>query len=396
MIYRGETALKAYKGDYRPVNIYTGETKTAGWHNETKSGESVEFDGTYNDEAAVVVNGKCQQTVTVQGKNLLPYPYTQTTLTHNGIAFTDNGDGSIRAVGTSTDYSYFNFVTPAKPFKAVIGTTYTVSGGRGAGRNLVIAPYINNAVSWANALYCTSTLAFTAAYTDYYVAIQISSTVGAIDLMFYPQIELGSTATAYAPFVPNRPSPNYPSPILSAGNCNLITTDGVQSEQIAIPTLRKFGDVADSYDPVTGEYVQRVGVRILTSADGWGYSTGYFLAALYLGSNSAYREAALCTHVPYSLNAASPTPVFWIDSTGNGIRFRYPAIDGNLSAFLSFIAAEAAVGRPVTMYYVLATPITTMLTPTNAIPTYPHHTQITTDGAVKADLSVTAKVSDAA
>lgn len=31
-IYRGDTALKAYKGDMQPVNIYKGNTKVAGWH----------------------------------------------------------------------------------------------------------------------------------------------------------------------------------------------------------------------------------------------------------------------------------------------------------------------------------------------------------------------------
>ena len=40
--------------------------------------------------------------VTVAGKNLLPYPYNETTKTINGITYTDNGDGTITASGTST------------------------------------------------------------------------------------------------------------------------------------------------------------------------------------------------------------------------------------------------------------------------------------------------------
>ena len=35
-------------------------------------------------------------------KNLIPYPYTDTTKTINGVAFTDNGDGTITANGTAT------------------------------------------------------------------------------------------------------------------------------------------------------------------------------------------------------------------------------------------------------------------------------------------------------
>ena len=40
-------------------------------------------------------------------KNLIPYPYYETTLTRSGITFTDNGDGSITANGTATARAYF-------------------------------------------------------------------------------------------------------------------------------------------------------------------------------------------------------------------------------------------------------------------------------------------------
>lgn len=36
------------------------------------------------------------------GGNLLPYPYNNSTITQNGITFTDNGDGSIHVSGTAT------------------------------------------------------------------------------------------------------------------------------------------------------------------------------------------------------------------------------------------------------------------------------------------------------
>lgn len=46
--------------------------------------------------------GWTEANVTRTGKNLLRYPYHNTTLTKNGITFTDNGDGSITLNGTST------------------------------------------------------------------------------------------------------------------------------------------------------------------------------------------------------------------------------------------------------------------------------------------------------
>lgn len=53
----------------------------------------------------------------IEGKNLVPFPYKQTTLTNNGITYTDNGDGSVTANGTATATSFFNFYYD-KPFEA--------------------------------------------------------------------------------------------------------------------------------------------------------------------------------------------------------------------------------------------------------------------------------------
>lgn len=49
--------------------------------------------------------------VTVKSKNLIPYPYYDTTKTANGITFTDNGDGSITANGTATERTTFKLHT---------------------------------------------------------------------------------------------------------------------------------------------------------------------------------------------------------------------------------------------------------------------------------------------
>lgn len=53
------------------------------------------------------ISGYDAVTVTRTGKNVLPYPYYQTTRTANGVTFTDNGDGTITADGTATATTYF-------------------------------------------------------------------------------------------------------------------------------------------------------------------------------------------------------------------------------------------------------------------------------------------------
>lgn len=45
--------------------------------------------------------------ITEQGKNLIPYPYQESTKTENGVTFTDNGDGSVTLSGTATAEARF-------------------------------------------------------------------------------------------------------------------------------------------------------------------------------------------------------------------------------------------------------------------------------------------------
>ena len=60
-------------------------------------------------------------------KNLLPYPYANTTKTVNGVTFTDNGDGSITVNGTATANATFYIKTTDKNFKPSSTTLY-ISG----------------------------------------------------------------------------------------------------------------------------------------------------------------------------------------------------------------------------------------------------------------------------
>lgn len=53
----------------------------------------------YPQDIRVVEN---EQIVNVSGKNLLPYPYTQSTITNNGVTFTVQNDGSVLVNGTAS------------------------------------------------------------------------------------------------------------------------------------------------------------------------------------------------------------------------------------------------------------------------------------------------------
>lgn len=65
------------------------------------------------------------QTNVLGAKNLIPYPYSQTTKTASGITFTDNGDGTVTVNGTATADVYMtlfsqggtNFILPKGSYK---------------------------------------------------------------------------------------------------------------------------------------------------------------------------------------------------------------------------------------------------------------------------------------
>ena len=140
--------------------------------------------------------------VKVRGKNLIPYPYVRTTETVNGVTFTDNEDGTITVNGTATaNIAYVicqsNSVTTQ--VKLTSGCTYTLSGcpsGGGSSKYFLRTGGTKSYVDYG------SNVSFTATsdYTNAGIVIQIMNGVTVENLVFKPQIELGTTATDYEPY----------------------------------------------------------------------------------------------------------------------------------------------------------------------------------------------------
>ena len=131
------------------------------------------------------------------GKNLLPYPFGNTTKTVNGITFTDNGDGTVTANGTATETAQF-FPKDSLNGPLLAPGTYTFSGCPEGG-------------DWKT--YCIRLTGFTAdrdfgngstftltQATKVGLALTVSSGVTVENLVFKPQIESGSTKTDYEPY----------------------------------------------------------------------------------------------------------------------------------------------------------------------------------------------------
>lgn len=141
--------------------------------------------------------------ITVTGKNLIPYPYSQTTQTTNGITFTDNGDGSVTANGTAkSDVSYAAFIfTSIDDTFLIQGGTYTMSGISGGSATTFYIQLKNTDTDKTLALITNRAYTFKLdepCRVRGNLIIKGGTTVS--NLVFKPQLELGTSATSYEPY----------------------------------------------------------------------------------------------------------------------------------------------------------------------------------------------------
>ena len=142
------------------------------------------------------ISGK-ELALNVCGKNLIPYPYRDTTKTLNGITFTDNGDGTITANGTATEEAVFYFNT----MNLSVGT-YFLSGCPvgGSHTNYRMQLADNTWETWFIDLGDGTevTLNKKVSLTQFRIYIAKGATVN--NIVFKPQLELGIAATDYEPY----------------------------------------------------------------------------------------------------------------------------------------------------------------------------------------------------
>lgn len=137
-----------------------------------------------------------------QSKNLLPYPYYQTTRTAYGISYTDNGDGSITINGTSTSSATTAFVCRSRDnesFRLPIGN-YILSGGIDQTRRIVIN-YMKSGASAATSIAVSAgadapfTITEELSQVDLQVGIYTSVGGSWDNVTVYPMIRSASVAS---------------------------------------------------------------------------------------------------------------------------------------------------------------------------------------------------------
>ncbi len=134
--------------------------------------------------------------VELTSKNLIPFPYANMSVTHKGVTFTVNDDGTVTANGTNdgTGSSYIAIYQAGK--KPLPIGTYTMSGAPTEDTYLQFSGL--NVESSANK---SRTFTITEVQTQNLVTCCVRSGKTVDNVVFKPQIEKGSVATPYTPYV---------------------------------------------------------------------------------------------------------------------------------------------------------------------------------------------------
>ena len=282
------------------------------------------------------INGVDELSVVTAGKNLFILPDVGTSKTSVGITAEVLQDGGVRVSGNSTGRFtwYLDTEKPTLP-----AGTYTLSGSKDGAANAFVEvvkqdgslSYIDGNVSSQGAV----TVTFDEQVKVNRFSIDVRTTGATVDTVLYPQLELGSTATAYEP---------------PAVTTTPIDLDGHSLNSLPDGTRDELHVNSDGSVTLT----QRVGVATApTEASGWTWEAtvperGRFDLTAPCATDTSDASNGMCDKLPMRLPNAAITTASYALVNKYFAFARNPAITDATTA--------ASVAGGITVLYPLATP----------------------------------------
>ena len=400
--------LSVYRGAYRPVNVYKNGKQIAGWEEKPVSGTSASAEYTYDGTAeSLTVNGWSERKESV---NLCPPPQS---VEETGISLSVNADGRFYFSYASGTHALCTLASVPLP-----AGTYTASAS--GGQYLLI--------DW-DGLYWrgmgsaqTFTLDAPATVT---IAVPENVDANVMLCLFYLQIERGETASAYEPY--NNPiadpAPDNIRNMISAKG-SVQSSGGISApyhtDSVILPELRavevsaqgaaysQFSETDENgvthyyiADTVQGNTLtRRIGVKVFDGKEVFSYasafSKGTSICCFTLFDNpiknsSSNYQAGLLTGM---MNIGQVVSIAYINNyvTALGynsnpyeyLRIAKSAIPDlsdsdsdadKVTKFKAYLAYMYEKGTPVTVYYILAEPVTETLE-SEPLKTFPKYTEL--------------------
>lgn len=170
-------------------------------------------------ESNVNLKKEIDKTSTLQGQNLIPYPYDGTEGNTNGITWTVNDDGSVTANGTASKEAPYSLIYPynLSTMKSLqLGNTYIISDGltdeqhTNVGYMQLVRYDKNNPTNWK---YEVFSMKGTEIYTandentlQYGIMLIIRNGATANNITFKPMLEVGTMSHEYQPTTISNPT----------------------------------------------------------------------------------------------------------------------------------------------------------------------------------------------
>ena len=404
MLHRGTKPGALYKGVYKPGKLYKGTQLVAGYADVSKAAPA-SWDGTYDDVMGVAAQGRGKQQ-TYSGKNLFD-PGWLTGLsgwTQDGDVYSGAQDVLYQGYGEDMGF----------PIAFEAGQQYAISyyiqaeTDKQLGRFFV---YYTDGSRYDLARSTTArqqvTYVTEAGKTVQRIGYSYAAQYRAKIYLDHIQIAQESSITAYEPYVGGQPSPSpdYPQPLVAAeGALTASGRTGTTPTTVTLPVLRAIPgtDIRDTVAYIGGgqwQVTRRVGVVQLTGTETWTVGgqyredkmDWYYVSARLADAVDSSDAACACTHYRHGV-IANNTTTQGVGIVWQAIRARYGDPPDGTDAWKAFLAARAAAGDPVTIWYALATPTTETLT-LGELPSYPVHTELAVSGDYPPDVTGTVKVS---
>lgn len=198
------------------------------------------------------------------------------------------------------------------------------------------------------------------------------------------------------------PTPTAPVPLVAAeGSLTASGRTGTTPTTVTLPTLRAIPgtDIRDTLAYIGGgqwQITRRVGVVQLDGTETWTVgglradkADWYYQSPNLPDAVDSSVSSSGCTHYQYALIANNQTRqgcgIVW-----RAIRVRWGDPPDGTDAWKAFLAAQAAAGTPVTVWYELVTPATETVT-LGTLYSYPVQTTLDISGDFPSDVVGTCK-----
>lgn len=143
--------------------------------------------------------------IDILGKNLIKYPYVNTSTVSNGITFTANSDGTVTATGTATGTAYLTLQNIASHSTAIPipKGKYVLSGAPVEYCRIAIGLWKNKKRGGTESAYVHQPFNLVIDEDDMLFDIVCTVDNGAVlnNVVFRPQLEVGNEPTPYEPYV---------------------------------------------------------------------------------------------------------------------------------------------------------------------------------------------------